>query len=38
MKEYQGLDLIEITRKIAKDEYHVEFTIEDIHNILNTQL
>ena len=38
MKEYNGLDLIEITRKIAKSEYHVDFTVEDINNILNSQL
>lgn len=38
MKDYKGLSLIEITQKIAKDEYHEDFSEEYINKILNTKL
>lgn len=38
MKAYTNMDFIQITQKIAKDEYHEEFSSEEINNILNTQL
>ena len=37
MKSYNNLNFIQITQKIAKDEYHEEFTQEEINNVLNTK-
>lgn len=37
MKDYNNLDFIQITQKIAKDEYHETFTKEEINEVLNTK-
>ena len=38
MDKYKGLSFMEITLKIAKDEYHTDFTQEEVNSILNTQI
>ena len=38
MKEYENMDMIEITQTIAKRDYHTDFTKEEIFTILNTQI
>ena len=38
MKEFNGLNFIQITQKIAHDEYHQDFSHEEINKILNTQV
>ena len=38
MKEFKGMDFIQITQKIAKDEYRREFTREEIYDIINTKV
>jgi hypothetical protein len=38
MKGFSGLSFIEITQKIAKDEYHTELSQQDINEVLNTQV
>lgn len=38
MNKYKGLSFIEITQKIAENEYHQTFSQEEINNILNTQI
>lgn len=35
MKDYNNLNFIQITQKIAKDEYHEDFTQEEINEILS---
>ena len=32
------MNFIQITQKIAKDDYHLEFSQEEINNILNTKV
>lgn len=38
MKSYNNLNFIQITQKIAKDEYHEEFSQEEINEVLNTNI
>ena len=38
MDKYKGLSFMEVTLKIAKDEYHTDFTQEEVNSILNTQV
>lgn len=35
MKDYNNLNFVQITQKIAKDEYHEDFSQEEINTILN---
>lgn len=35
LSKYKNLSFMEITQKIAKDDYHVDITKEDINNVLN---
>lgn len=38
MKGFTGLSFIEITQKIAHDEYHTDMTHEEINEVLNTKV
>lgn len=38
MDKYKGLSFMEVTLKIAKDEYHTDFTQEEVNSILNIQV
>ena len=38
MKGFENMNFIQITQKIAKDDYHMEFSQEEINNILNTKV
>lgn len=38
MKEYENMDMIEITQTIAKRDYHVDLTKEEIYSVINTQI
>ena len=38
MKDYNNMNFVQITQKIAKDEYHEDFSQEEINSILNTQV
>lgn len=38
LDKYKNLSFIEITQKIAEDEYHEKFSQEEINTVLNTQL
>ena len=38
MKTFTGLSFIEITQKMARDDYNTEFTHEEINQVLNTKI
>lgn len=38
MKGFENMNLIQVTQKIAKDDYNMEFSQEEINNILNTKV
>lgn len=38
LDKYKNLSFIEITQKIAEDEYHEQFSQEEINSVINTQI
>lgn len=38
MKGFSGLSFVEITQKIARDEYHTDITQQEINEVLNTKI